>query len=174
MGRDKMGVLLQGRSLLRRTVDAVLGWAECVVVVAPEPDGWEQDPRVCFTLEDPPFGGPVAGIAAATAILLAAEQVNEVLLLAGDLAAPEAVVARLAEAEPGADGVVLRDEDRWPQYLAGRYRFDALAAAVAALDGARDLSVRRALRRLDLAQVDAPNAVTKDLDTPEDLASFAL
>lgn len=174
MGRDKMGVLLEGRSLLRRTVDAALGWAECVVVVAPEPDGWEPDPRVRFTLEDPPFGGPVAGIAAATAILLAAGQVNEVLLLAGDLAAPEAVVGRLAEVEPGTDGVVLRDEDGWPQYLAGRYRFDALVSAIDALDGTRDLSVRRALRRLDVAQVDAPSAVTKDLDTPEDLASFAL
>lgn len=174
MGRDKMGVLLEGRSLLRRTVDAALGWAECVVVVAPEPDGWESDPRVIFTLEDPPFGGPVAGIAAATAILLAAEQVDEALLLAGDLAAPEAVVGTLAEVEPGADGVVLRDEEGWSQYLAGRYRFDALVAAIDALDGARDLSVRRALRRIDLAQVDAPSTVTKDLDTPEDLASLAL
>ncbi|HMR49675.1 MAG TPA: NTP transferase domain-containing protein [Arachnia sp.] len=193
MGRDKMGVLLDGRPLLRRTVDAALSWAEHVVVVAPEPEGWEPDLRVSFTLEDPPFGGPVAGIAAAVAVLVTdkcgqneipAESASrnadrrtfpsvQALLLAGDLAAPQAVVRQLDAAEPGPDGVVLRDEDGWPQYLAGRYRLGALVSAVEALGGTRDVSVRRALSGLDLAQVDAPSAVTKDLDTPEDLAEVA-
>lgn len=199
MGRDKMGVVLEGRTLLRRTVDAALGWSDDVMVVAPEPVAWKADPRVRFTLEDPPYGGPVAGIAAAVASLVAAspsavdpcatlsaadgvstaprlrvhtDLCTEVLLLAGDLAAPEAVVARLAEAQPGPDGVVLRDEDGWPQYLAAHYRLASLVSAIDALDGARDLSVRRALCALDLAQVPAPLTVTKDLDTPEDLASL--
>jgi len=190
MGRDKMGVLLDGRSLLRRTVDAALGWADAAVVVAPEPEGWESDPRISFTLEDPPFGGPVAGIAAAVAVLAANTcgrresravsatrdpdratcPSSQTLLLAGDLASPHAVVRRLGDAEPGPDGVVLRDEEGWPQYLAGRYRLPALMAAIDALDGTRDLSVRRALGGLDLAQVAASHAVTQDLDTPEDLA----
>lgn len=163
MGTDKLELAVGGRTLLGRTCDAALGWASTVIVASPQRPGLA-DPRIRFVLEDPPFGGPVAGIAAAVAAL--PEDATEVLLLAGDLAAPDAVVDALAAAAPGPDGVVLEDEDGWPQLLAGRYRAAALRLAVGQAPTLRDLSVRRLLGGLDLARVAAPPEVTQDVDTP--------
>jgi molybdopterin-guanine dinucleotide biosynthesis protein A len=65
-GASKPDVLLAGRRLLDHALTATAG-AGRVVVVAPEdvavPDG------VLRTLEDPPLGGPVAGVAAGLAAL---------------------------------------------------------------------------------------------------------
>ncbi|MBK7822741.1 MAG: NTP transferase domain-containing protein [Tessaracoccus sp.] len=164
MGTDKLALLLDGRPLLARVVDAALTWADAVVVAGDQPEGWSSGDGVTFRREDPPFGGPVAGIAAAFAELTAAD---EVLILAGDLASPGAAVALLAAAEVGSDGVVLEDDDGWPQYLAGRYRAAALATLVDALAADPVGAVHRFMRPLDVARVRAPEATTRDVDTPE-------
>lgn len=164
MGMDKLTLRIDGRPLLARCVGAALAWAPLVVVAGDEPEAWAGDARVRFRREDPPFGGPVAGIAAALAL---ADDADEVLLLAGDLADPDAAVGLLAAAAPGPDGVVLEDADGWAQYLAGRYRGDPLRRAVACLDATRDVSVRRLMRGLNVARLRAPEAATRDLDTPE-------
>lgn len=72
--------------------------------VGPAPaDGRPADaaavPVVTWVREDPPFGGPVAALAAALS-RPELDDAAEFLLLAGDLAHPEAVVARLAEKNP--------------------------------------------------------------------------
>ena len=64
MGTDKLALVLEGRPLLTRSVDAALTWASRVVVAGDPPHGWPSDPRVRFRRESPAFGGPVAGIAA--------------------------------------------------------------------------------------------------------------
>lgn len=163
MGTDKLELRLDAQTLLARTCDAALAWAERVIVASPSREGFG-DPRLTFVLEDPPFGGPVAGIAAAVAAL--PEGAVEVMLLAGDLAAPDAVVDALAAAAPGPDGVVLEDVEGWAQLLAGRYRAEALRLSVDRAPALRDLSVRRLLGGLDLARVAAPPEVTQDVDTP--------
>lgn len=164
MGTDKLALTLAGATLLDRVVAAALGWAERVVVASPMRPGLDVD-RVTVVLETPPFGGPAAGLAAAVAALPVGA--TELLVLAGDLAAPDAVVWALADATPGRDGVVLEDGEGWPQFLAGRYRADALRAALAAAPTLRDVSVRRVLRSLDLAVTRAPSGVTADVDTPD-------
>ncbi|HOA26041.1 MAG TPA: NTP transferase domain-containing protein [Arachnia sp.] len=164
MGTDKLALLLDGRPLLARAVDAAWAWADAVVVAGDRPDGWAGAERTVFRREDPPFGGPVAGIAAALAELVA---LDEVLILAGDLADPAAVVALLAASGTGPDGVVLEDDEGWPQYLAGRYRGAALAALVGALGDEPGGSVHRLMRPLDVWRVRAPEPTTRDLDTPE-------
>lgn len=164
MGMDKLTLRIGGRPLLARCVDAALTWAPRVVVAGDEPAGWARDTRVRFRREDPPFGGPVAGIAAALALV---EDADEVLILAGDLADPDAAVRLLAAADTGPDGVVLEDADGWPQYLAGRYAGGSLRHAVAHLEGCRDVSVRRLMRAMDVARLRTPEAATRDLDTPE-------
>lgn len=163
MGADKLELTVGNRSLLQRACDASLGWAARVIVASPARAGFP-DQRVTFVLEDPPFGGPVAGIAAAVAALPG--EAEEVLLLAGDLADPHAVVEALRAAPLGVDGVVLEDLDGWPQLLAGRYRAEALRLAVEGAPALRDLSVRRLLGALDLARVAAPPALVQDVDTP--------
>lgn len=164
MGTDKLALPVAGTTVLHRTCLAALGWADRVVVAGPVRP-WTE-PGVEFCGEDPPFGGPVAGLAAALSVLPDAPDA-EVLLLAGDLADPEAIVTRLAGAEPGPDGVVLFAPDGWPQLLAGRYRAAALRHAVEAVGAVRDVGVHRTLGRLDLARLPAEHRIVGDLDTPE-------
>lgn len=174
MGRDKMTVEVGGRTLLRRTVDAALEWADAVIVAGPEPVGWEWLPGVGFVQEDPPFGGPSAGVAAAVAEIAAEKDEGEVLLLAGDLANPDLAVRDLAEALPRdglvLDGLVLEDADGWPQLLAGIYRLQSLRDAVAAWTQVRGVSIRRLLGGLDLDRIKRPRSITDDLDTPQDIS----
>ncbi|WP_203567101.1 NTP transferase domain-containing protein [Aestuariimicrobium ganziense] len=98
---------------------------ERVVVVGPDsPIDMGRD--VEFVLEDPPFGGPVAAVAAGVAALDDADPEGTVLVLACDLPQVAEVVELLSSADLGADGVVLVDDRDQPQYLAGRYRLAAL------------------------------------------------
>ena len=176
MGRNKLALERDGVSLLALTCRAATRFAQRVVVAGPA----QPHLSVEFALEDPPFGGPVAGIAAGLQALMRggrgadpqAEPATQVLLLAGDLANADAVVDLLAAAAMGDDGVVLVDEQGWPQFLAGRYRLDSLRLAVDGAGDVRDLSVRRLLGGLDLALVPAPLTVTADLDTPDEAARF--
>lgn len=77
-GVSKPDLLLGGRRLLDRVLDAGSGCAPLVVVA---PDSVEVPSGVLRTLEDPPAGGPVAGIAAGLALLRAHEEEQS----AGDL-----------------------------------------------------------------------------------------
>jgi molybdopterin-guanine dinucleotide biosynthesis protein A len=165
MGADKLGLRINGQTLLQRAVAAALTWGQHVVVAGPRPATWRHDSRVEFVTEDPPFGGPVAGIAAA---LASAGGADEIFLLAGDLASPEQVVSVLAAAPMGPDGVALVDAEGWVQYLAARYRADSICRALSEVGGVRDVSVRRALGSLVLNGVAAGRPITADLDTPDD------
>ena len=113
-----------------------------IVVVTPDLPTDVDPNRVVRVLEDPPFGGPVAGIAAGVAALPPAQPQDEVLLLACDLPRVADIVAVLdglplvepvaastlappvepAGAEARPDGVCLLDAEDYPQYLAARYR----------------------------------------------------
>ena len=169
MGTDKLRLLDGDASLGSRAVDALLAVADRVIVSSPERADVARD-GVSFVLEDPPFGGPVAGIAAALAAIVADD--GEVYLLAGDLLAPAEVVDLLRGREIDGDGAALIDREGWPQYLAGRYRLPALREALAG--EARDRSVHRTFRVLDLILVPAEKSVTGDVDTPEQAKSAGL
>ncbi len=171
MGRDKLAMTVAGQSVLQRTVEASLSWAQLVVVVGPQPRGWHQDTRVIFTLEEPRFSGPAAGICAAIPPIAArADKDAEVLVLAGDLAFPKRVLAALVTASMGPDGTVLRDLEGWPQHLAGRYMLPALVSAKEEHPDPRDISVRRLLCGLQLTELPVPESVSADLDSPEDFS----
>ncbi|MDO5092193.1 MAG: nucleotidyltransferase family protein [Propionibacteriaceae bacterium] len=171
MGTDKLELVLDGQTLLQRTVAAALSCCHRVVVASPTRIGFD-DPRVAFVLENPPFGGPAAGLAAAVAQL--PREAAELLLLAGDLANPAATVAALLGGELGPDGLVLVDAEGWPQHLAGRYRLDAVRGALSGRESWRDQSLRRALRALNLARKTVPKSVTADLDTPENARKYGV
>lgn len=152
-------------------------------------------PDLIWVREDPPFGGPVAAIAAA---LPRAElaAVDWVLLLAGDLVRPEAVVrgllAALAEGGAGdaagkapeppglgsladagdpqsyADGIAFL-ADGHPQWLAGIYRADRVRAALAAMEAPEGASCRALLGGLAIRWLPDQDGITADIDTPADL-----
>ena len=132
---------------------------------------------VLRALEDPPLGGPVAGIAAGLDVLGRSDPVAG---LAGILTcdaplswrALPALHRALAQTEPELDGVCARDSEH-TQYLLGLYRRRALAAAVApGGTPLRDTAVRRALGTLRVKAIPTARDVVRDLDTWAEVHSW--
>lgn len=154
---------VNGTTLLQRAVDAARsGGADRVVVAAPVLD---EQLDVVWVREDPPFGGPVAGIVAA----LPEVDADEVYVIACDLPTADAAVVLLsAPLSAGVDGACLDDGRR--QWLIGRYRTASLRAAASALpDRGRDASMRALLGGLAVTSVSVDPAMTHDVDTWDDL-----
>ena len=154
---------VNGRTLLRAGYEAVrAGGARKIVVVGPRLD---DDLAVTWTREDPPFGGPVAALIAALTDVDAAE----VFVLACDLPTAGPAVAALPDPLPPAvDGACLDDGRR--QWLIGRYRTAALRAAASGLrDRGRDAAMRAVLGGLRIEPVAVDPALTRDVDTWDDL-----
>jgi molybdopterin-guanine dinucleotide biosynthesis protein A len=160
-GVHKPALVVAGSTLLDRCLQAA-GDASPVVVVGPEATTARP---VQWTREDPPGGGPVAGLAAGLKLI----DSQLVAVLATDLVGVTAnTVRRLREAVT-ADGAVL--DDGHPQWLIGVWRTDALRR-VLPKDPA-GASLRSVLGALDYAPVAAEPGETVDVDTPADLARAA-
>ncbi len=173
MGTAKGALRLGGRTLVERAVDAAAPVTEVVVLVGrPGPlvpaASWGE---VVTTLEDPPFGGPVAGLAAGVAELAGRPDSDEVLVLPVDVPDVAGVVAVLVAAGTGPDGAVATDSTGRPQYLMGRYRLGAVRRRLEALGGVRDVSMRRWGSALDLAAVPVADDLLRDVDTPAQAAA---
>lgn len=174
-GADKTRAVLGGTSLLDRLLDGLpTDWP--VVCVGPErpldPEPWRTPARaVQWTREDPPGGGPVAGIDAG----LARVGTPYVVLLAGDLpfgaVGVQPLVAALRAAPAATDGVRALDGAGEEQPLLAAYRTARLREAVPV--GARDVGVRRTLRGLRCATQPVPAHAARDVDTVADLARAA-
>ncbi len=175
MGTNKAELTLEGRTLMERAVDAVTD-ADVVVIVAPETPlnparNW---PQVMFTLENPPFGGPVAGLAAGVAKLSNRGDEEEVIVLPVDMPAVSDAAGELAAGTPKRDGVVLMDQSGHAQYLTARYRLGSLRRALGDLGTVRNVSMRRLGDLLEVGRVSVPNDLVADLDTPEQAAEFGI
>ena len=158
-----------GRTLLQIAFDAVRDAGAQPITVA----GPVLDPAIAadWVQEDPPFGGPAAGIAAA--LHSWATDPAWTFVLACDLPRADLAVSRLVDAvalQPSeVEGVCLADASSRPQWLTGLYRTRALRQAASLLPhGGRDLPVRALLADLAIAVVAAPDA-TDDVDTWQDL-----
>lgn len=188
-GVSKPDVTYQGRRLLDHVLsslpDAVTGRR---VVVAPDSVAVPDD--VLRTLEDPPFGGPVAGIAAGLAVLEPEDDDLVAILTCDAPRAGEAIptlLAALADADPrrdaspaiassapaaSADCAIGRDANGREQYLLGVYRVAALTTRIEQW-GSDDLAgapVWKFISALRASVVDLPAELTHDIDTPADLA----
>mgnify|MGYP002744320643 FL=1 len=175
-GASKPDLTLGGVRLIDRVCGALLEacGAGCVAVVPPAvrvPDG------VRRTLEDPPNGGPLAGIDAG---LRALSVGGDILVVVVSVDAPGVGAFLPALLEPalgaGSDGRIVRGGDPEPfdQYLMGVYRAGALRRvldeAVDSLGSVRGVGVRRVLRALEVERVSVGADVCRDIDTPEDVA----
>ncbi|WP_084620707.1 NTP transferase domain-containing protein [Agromyces italicus] len=160
-GADKASVEVDGRALVDHVLAAVEGCGEVVVVGPPA----LARTGVALVREDPPFGGPVAAIAAALDVLEAS--VDETWLLACDLPRAARIVELLGDATlpDEADGLALADLDGRIQWLAGRYRLAALRDAVAALPEVDGASMRALLAPLRVATLPDRGGAALDLDT---------
>ncbi len=163
LGRDKTRVEVGGRTALDRVLAALDGAAQVVVVGVPRAiDRLD----AVWTLEEPPGGGPAAGVAAAAALVGQPWTV----VLAGDLPMVDAAtVQRLLDGVQGAhDGAVLVDESGRRQHLSVAVRTAALRQRAVEGDW-HGAPMWRLLDGLSLAEVAARGHETLDLDEPADV-----
>ena len=156
-GAAKPHVLLDGRALLAHVLDGLAesGLVRRVAVVGPPDVAVPSAVPLVQVQEDPPFGGPVAGIAAGLAVLddttgrapahrdagsplragTARSAGDMVAVVACDVPGGARMLPALVgalQAAPAADGACARAEGR-DQWLLAVYRRSALAGALCAL-----------------------------------------
>lgn len=166
-GVDKTQLAVGGRTMLDRVL-AAAGGARQVIVVGPERRTNTKLP-VRWTQEEPPGGGPLAGLAAAVELDECTAPV--VVALAADMPlVSRRLVERLvaATAQPATDAVALTDAEGQVQPLAAAYRREALVAVLDEIGDPQNLGFRPLLSRLRIDIVTDARAAN-DCDTPEDL-----
>lgn len=164
-GIDKASVEHAGRTLLEYSLDAVLDADEVVVVGAPVPT---QRP-VTFTREDPPSGGPVAGLLTGRDALLRTPSLLAVLAVDMPRLTPD-TFRRLREAAAGHDGAFLVEPgERGRRQMAGVIDVRRLDAVRPGLEEQHGMPLHRLLAGLDLVDVTARGDEARDVDTWADL-----
>lgn len=164
-GADKAALTYAGRPLLEHALAAVDGATETVVVAPSVPTSRP----VRFVLEEPPRGGPVAGLFAGRDALRPAPP--HLVVLAVDMPLVDrATVNRLLRAAAGHDGAFLTDDDGRRQ-LAGA--LDVTALDRVRPDEVRGLPLRSLWSELDVVDVPALGREWRDVDTWSDLADLA-
>ena len=181
----------RNQTLLERTVAAVAGLRFTVVVG----DTAEQalPVQILVTREDPPFGGPAAGIGAGLArltavdpiasdytIVLACDMPNigaAVPLLLSSLAKEDGLIDDGPTADTNGDGFIAVDSRHHLQPLAAAYRTTALLDAVARqqrVGSLSGLSVFQLIRGLSLSEITVPDEATSDVDTWADAEAWGI
>lgn len=165
-GVDKAAIDIFGRSLLDR---ALAHWPAGASLFAV---GMERPTELCVTwrLEEPPGGGPLAGIAAALPSITS----DLVGLVAVDLpllgpAVPDLLSSAKRSFEGGEDGAWLCDLAGHPQPLAACVVTGSLAAAMPTSPAGK--SVRSVLETLSLSTVPVADVFLHDTDTWSDVAT---
>ncbi|KQQ21129.1 hypothetical protein ASF48_11385 [Rathayibacter sp. Leaf299] len=173
-GAAKPLLVHRGTTLLATALAAVDG-AERIVVAGPG-SLRSATGSTLLVQEEPPFGGPVAGLAAALPLLERPDSPEWVLVLAADLVAPSAAVGRLIEEAAGsdADSVLAVDADGRAQQLLGVHRGASLVSALRRLGAADGASVRALLADREVALVEVPAGSADDIDDPEDARSHGI
>ncbi len=167
-GIDKAAVELGGRTLLEHAVEAFLD-ADEVVVVAPASVPTTR--RVTFVCEDPPRGGPVAGLLTGLDAML--RRPGLVGVLAVDMPRATATTfRRLRQAAAGHDGAFLHDPGGRRQ-LAGVLDVARLSQVRPDLEGQHSMALHRLLSPLHLAAVAAHDDEAVDIDSWADLRDLA-
>ena len=172
-GTDKAAVSVGGRPMLAHVLDAVAGARRIVVVAPPTVETFGVD-RV---QENPPFGGPAAGLAAGLTHLGDDGDVA-VMALACDLPMAGSVVADLRAAlaqDDRADVAMLVDVEGRRQSLLAVYRRPSLRRAVdrlVASGGMNGASMRHLVEAMTLVEVPDPTGAARDGDTWEAVAEL--
>ena len=166
-GADKATIEIRGRSLLEHALDAVIDAAEVVVVGPQVPT----ERPATFVVEDPRYGGPVAGLLTGRDSLL--RSFPWLAVLAVDMPFLTATtIRRLHEAAVGHDGAVLVDPDLRRQ-LAFVVDTARLAEVEPGFEARHGHPVSTLLDALDLVAVPALGREHRDVDSWTDLRDLA-
>ena len=150
-GSDKSQALLNGITLLNHVLSFIPAGIKTVIV------GKE-------VFEQPPLGGPVAGIARG----LQEVDTEFVAIAAVDMPYGSSLFPQLLEAIKG-DAAMPVDSQGFKQPLCGIYRRQALLAALAKLGDVHGQSMRALCDLLVIDEVKVDAGALVDIDTPEDL-----
>lgn len=166
-GRNKLVEIVDGRELRHHSIDAAADFCDEVIVVGFELE--HPEPNVRVIREEPPGSGPFAAVAAGLLELNPADD-DLIIVLAGDLRAPEAAIPALVAAldDSPADAAVIIDPHHHRQPLCGCYRARALITLFAATDPTN----RPAMQLLDglhVIEVRDGGGWSDDIDSVEDL-----
>ena len=163
-GVDKASIEINGRTLLDRSLDAVIDAAEVVVVGQPVVP---TEHPVTFTVEDPAYGGPASGLLSGIDILL--RTTPTLAVMAVDMPyLTSATFRRLHEAAVGHDGAMLIDPTgrRQLTFVVDRVRLLEVAPDY---EGRHNLPIHRLLDDLDLVDVPSEGSEHLDIDSWADL-----
>ncbi|AJK68618.1 molybdenum cofactor guanylyltransferase [Corynebacterium marinum] len=162
-GVDKAQVTLDGVRLVDHLVGALAGIPLVVV-----------SPRLALDVpvvsEDPPFGGPVAGIAAGFGALDSPGLVGVLSVDAPDSPALLPSLVDALRADPAADVAVVRAADGQVQPLCAVWRAGGLREALARLDTVRDQSAKKLLRAAERVIEVPGDGAERDYDTMAELS----
>jgi molybdopterin-guanine dinucleotide biosynthesis protein A len=164
-GADKASIEIAGRTLLEHALEALVDVSE-VVVVGPEVP---TSRPVTFTREDPPGGGPAAGLLAG--LRRFARTPRKVVVLAVDMPLVTSDTVRGLAAAAATDGAALVTPEGRVQYLCAVYSAQALER-VAGTGSGHGLAMRDLVAGLELQPVAATAGETRDLDTWDDLTAL--
>jgi molybdopterin-guanine dinucleotide biosynthesis protein A len=167
-GSDKTMATLSGRTLLDLVVDALPPDVPCIVAGPRAPSA---RPAVGLAVEEVPFGGPVAGLAAALPLVTT----DLVGVIAADMpyATPALVelIDALAARPDSVDAVVSIDSDGRMQQLLAAYRTAALDQSVRALGDPMNQAMRTVIAGLAIETRSASHdRLLLDVDTADDLS----
>jgi molybdopterin-guanine dinucleotide biosynthesis protein A len=150
-GSDKSAALLHGVTLLEHVLSFIPAGIKTVIV--------GKD-----VFEEPPLGGPVAGIARGLEDIDA----EFVAIAAVDMPYGSSLFPQLLEAITD-DAAMPVDSQGFKQPLCGIYRRQALLAALAKLGDVHGQSMRALCDLLVIDEVKVDAGALVDIDTPEDL-----
>jgi len=184
-GTPKPGLVVAGATLLDHALAATRDAERTVVVGPPEalPGavlGAHPGRRLARTREDPPFGGPVAGIDAGLRASDGGPAAPWVVVLAVDVPRAASAVPHVVDALAGlptrADGAWLV-RGAHPQWLVGGYRRDALLTALDdvrdAAGSVHDVPVKRLVACLACVGIPDTAGWSDDVDTWEDVRAMS-
>lgn len=166
-GSDKLAAAVDGVTVLDRLVsDLPAAWP--VVLVGPPRAVARAD--VQWVREEPPGGGPAAGIQAGSAC----STTGITVVVAGDMPYAAAIVPVLVAALAGAgeevEAAVGVDDDGHANPLLAAYRTLGLRAALP--EPAHGTAAKRLLT-LPHVRVPMRGLISRDVDTPADLGAFS-
>ena len=175
-GARKHRMMFEDMSLLDRAVSTAVSAASAVVVVG---DDGAPSCDILSVCEFPRWGGPAAALAAGLSAL-PVDAATVILVLAADvphIARAVAILIAHVEDDGTCEGWIATDEEGRAQVLLAAYRRDALARRCERLhaDGLlTGASIRQLVGDLRTRPIPLPTELCRDVDTPADVARFAL